>query len=226
MFGRQQTTFNDVNVNTQFKTFFGDNASLSIGGWNTQISIKMSPCIGTNPDGGRKYDSQRRVSTAIVPEKALALKTGIERYIYQAISDNRKESISVAISMGSDNNRSIIKIAYELKDSKPVITLYLYNPINDDNTCSNDSVLSYTFGTSVYAINYDNTTGEIEEELESESEFEIFYTILARCVSLYGLEAHADKHVSAVSKSYNKTPDNSIIGTNMFNRINMDVLKG
>ena len=56
---------NNVNVNSTFATFYSTDSKLSVMGWNTQLSLKIQPSIGTSDNGYTSYDDSPQ-NTAII----------------------------------------------------------------------------------------------------------------------------------------------------------------
>ena len=148
MFGRTSNQSNDgVNVNTTFKTFFSSISSLSIGGWNTQLSIKITPVSGVDQGGQRQYDTKRRANTALTPEKAYTLIDGINKVILPEI-ENGKNEVSVAVSMGSAEKKNVLAVEYKKDEETGNMGLYLtlYQMIKEDNSTDPANIYSYKFG--------------------------------------------------------------------------------
>ena len=119
MFGNNayggQNNGNGINVNTTVKTLYSDYSSLTLGAWNQQLSIRLAPCTGTDSNGMRQYDPNRRASTALIPEKALMLKTGLDAKIMPVLREvinggSVPETISVGTSMGTAEKRNVMTI--------------------------------------------------------------------------------------------------------------------
>ena len=116
MFGNGTFTSNrtnSVNVNTKLTTLYADDSMVSIGAWNTNLSIKFHPATGKNADGITQYaqDNTAIVNVVITPDNARALLDGIETIIIPAIQN--KESKSVAVRTGSGDNMKILCVATE-----------------------------------------------------------------------------------------------------------------
>lgn len=209
MFGRNNNqNSNGVNVNTTFKTFFSDLSSLTLGAWNGQISIRMIPCTGTDASGMRQYDQNRRANTALYPEKAIALKTGIDDIILPALAKLKNgEEIeiptSVSVSMGSNEKKNVLSVELD-KDTTGKVRVYLrlYQMIKADNSTDPQNIFSYVFGENSYVTNYDYRNGQYGGEHEVESEWEVFYEILTRVTDILPISAHGTRYVNQLSSRF------------------------
>ena len=212
MFGRNSNQNNNgVNVNTTFKTFFSDLSSLTIGAWNGQISIRLIPCTGTDANGLRQYDQNRRANTALYPEKADALRKGIVDVIIPAlknISDGVDVSlpVSVSVSMGNNEKKNVLSVEIDNdQNQKPRVYLRLYQMIREDNSTDPQNIYSYVFGENSYVTNYDYRTGKFAGEKDVESEWDVFYDILCRAVDILPISAHGVRYVNQLSSRFSNT---------------------
>lgn len=213
MFGRNSNQNNNgVNVNTTFKTFFSDESSLTIGAWNGQISIRMIPCTGTDSNGMRQYDQNRRANTALYPEKADALKKGIDTIIIptlKRVSEGEaiETPVSVSVSMGSNDKKNVLSVELG-KDQNGNIKVFLrlYQMIREDNSTGEENIYTYKFGENSYVTNYDYRTGKYTSENSVQSEFDVFYDILSHAVDILPINAHGVKYInqlgSKISAAY------------------------
>ena len=226
MFGRNNNQNNNgVNVNTTFKTFFSDLSSMTLGAWNGQISIRFTPCTGTDASGMRQYDQNRRANTALYPEKAIALKTGIDDVIIPALNrlKNGEEidlPTSVSVSMGSNDKKNVLSVELD-KDSSGKVRVYLrlYQMIKADNSTDPQNIFSYVFGENSYVTNYDYRNGQYGGEHEVESEWEVFYEILTKVTDILPISAHGTRYVNQLSSRFSSggNSGNSNSGNHSFN---------
>lgn len=226
MFGRNNNQNNNgVNVNTTFKTFFSDLSSMTLGAWNGQISIRFTPCTGTDASGMRQYDQNRRANTALYPEKAIALKTGIDDVIIPALNKLKNgEEIdlptSVSVSMGSNDKKNVLSVELD-KDSSGKVRVYLrlYQMIKADNSTDPQNIFSYVFGENSYVTNYDYRNGQYGGEHEVESEWEVFYEILTKVTDILPISAHGTRYVNQLSSRFSSggNSGNNNSGNNSFN---------
>lgn len=221
LFGRTSNqTNNGINVNTTIKTFFGDLSSLNIGAWNSQLSIKLTPCTGLDTNGMRNYDQNRRASTALTPEKAKALKEGIDKNIIPTLEKIKNMEditlpINAAVSMGSNDKKNVLAIEIKNDDKgNPSVFLTLFQMIGMDNSADPQNIFSYKFGKNSYVSNYDYRTGSIGGENMVESEFEVFYDILSKVADILPIAAHGVKYTNSLSAKFSPANGGNSYGNN------------
>lgn len=214
MFGRQSNQNNGVNVNTTFKVFFSDLSSLTVGAWNSQLSIRLIPCTGHDENGMRQYDQNRRANTALYPEKAVVLKKGIDKELLPLIKKmevgEHVEPKSVAISLGSNDKKNVL--AVELKadeNGKFGLYLTLYQGIKEDNSSDPQNIYTYLFGKNTYVTDYDFRTGKFGGEDEVESEWDVFYAMLSKCDEVLPIAAHGVRYVNTLSSKFTSNQNNT-----------------
>nr|DAJ77545.1 MAG TPA: hypothetical protein [Caudoviricetes sp.] len=212
MFGRTSNQSNDgVNINTTFKTLFSSISSLSIGGWNTQLSIKITPVSGVDPNGQRQYDTKRRANTALTPEKAYTLVGGIDKVILPELLGKSENEVSVAVSMGTSDKKNVLAVEYK-KDTDTgnmEVFLTLYQMIKEDNSTDPSNIYSYKFGNNTYVTNYNPKDGSYGKEDSVSSEFLIFYDMLKNISNMLPISAHGNKYANTLSAKYSKFNDNN-----------------
>lgn len=209
MFGRNNNQSNNgVNVNTAFKTFFSDLSSMTLGAWNGQISIRFTPCTGTDASGMRQYDQNRRANTALYPEKAITLKAGIDDVIIPALNklkagEEVELPTSVSVTMGSNDKKNVLSVELN-KDSNGKIRVYLrlYQMVKADNTVDPQNIFSYVFGENTYITNYDYRNGQYGGEHEVKSEWEVFYEILEKVTEILPISAHGTRYLNQLSSRF------------------------
>lgn len=209
MFGRNNNQSNNgVNVNTTFKTFFSDLSSMTLGAWNGQISIRFTPCTGTDASGMRQYDQNRRANTALYPEKAITLKAGIDDVIIPALNklkagEEVELPTSVSVTMGSNDKKNVLSVELN-KDSNGKVRVYLrlYQLVKADNTVDPQNIFSYVFGENTYITNYDYRNGQYGGEHEVKSEWEVFYEILEKVTEILPISAHGTRYLNQLSSRF------------------------
>lgn len=211
MFGNNayggQNNGNGINVNTTVKTLYSDYSSLTLGAWNQQLSIRLAPCTGTDSNGMRQYDPNRKASTALVPEKALMLKSGIDAVIMPNLKNiltggSLTEPVSVGTSMGSAERRNIVTIELSNDEGgQASVFLKVHQMVHDDKTCDPQNIFVYKFGSNSLIYDYNPSTGQ-SREVNAQSEFLLFYDMLAHVSDLLPLSAHGAKYNAAVSARY------------------------
>lgn len=157
MFGNgtyTQNRSNSVNTNTKLTTLYGEDSMVSVGAWNTNLSIKFHPANGKNADGVTQYfqDNTNVVNVVLTPDNARSLLDGINTIIIPAIEN--KETRSVAVRTGNGDNMKILCVATE--NGVP----YLYVVKNSSNgIASEDNVVKHHFSTRSYVSDYSYVNG-------------------------------------------------------------------
>ena len=196
MFGQINNKSTEASTNTSFITLFGSISSLTIGGWNDKISIRISPSSGIDSNGVRRYDFQRRVNTAIPFSQGLTFVEGIEKVVFPAIENGIPDK-GTAIEMGSSNKKNIVEISTFLTDDGKMSVKLSINTISD----TGNSIIEYIFGTSQYRVR--NTKGTEEEYVTFQSELMEFYTILKNQIQVLGLGGHGYLQTNAIKAQFN-----------------------
>lgn len=161
MFGNgtyTQSKSNQTNVNTKLVTLYSDDSMVSVGAWNTNLSIKFHPATGKNADGITQYsqDNNYIVTLVVTPDNARALLDGINNQIIPAI--NAKGTNSVAIRTGSGENMKILCVGCE--NGAPY--MYVAKNLMNDIT-GNDNIIMHHFSTRSYLLGYTHTNGSSAE---------------------------------------------------------------
>lgn len=187
---------NNVNVNSTFATFYSTDSKLSVMGWNTQLSLKIQPSIGTSDNGYTSYDDSPQ-NTAIISipiDKAIIIKDLFENKIFPAITSGTDESVAVVV--GSKTNKKILNFT----TSSDGVKLILYTNV-DDNGKTNDNIsFVYQFNTTTYSESYDPTVGMVKES-SYQTELTNFYNIIKEFIETKGVETHLNKYKAAYAKS-------------------------
>lgn len=190
----QNNNSNDRSINTRIKSFFGETASLQLAYWNDNISIKINPLVQVKEDGSRQYDYNRRISTALTPEKCLALKKAIEKTIMPAIKNvaeggKLEKALNVGVQVGQKG--TALYIEYK-DDDKGVPTVYmtLFMNMADDKKAVVGNVFTYKFNKTVVNEDYNAETGESKESI-IEAEFEFVVDKISKISDVSGTIPHA-----------------------------------
>ena len=159
-YAKSNNTKQEVNLNTNFYTSYSETAQVTAGGWNSQLSVKVKPCVGQDANGIRQYaeDKSQIVSTSITPENAIALIEGFEAEVVPAIN-GEKESGAASIVMGNADQRKIFTIGYADGNA------YLSVAVSLDENGKAGSEIKHIFNKKSYLINYDPKTGRPEEKI-------------------------------------------------------------
>ena len=214
MFNRNTTNNDQVSTNTRAVCFTSDEAMLTVGYWNNNISLKLNPCVGKDTNGFNVYDKDKRVSTAIVAEKAMALIEGINNHIAPAIRKVAAggvldKPISVSVAMANDTGR--ISISYA-NDNQGIPSLYLviYKNANDKGQYADQ--YGYKFNKTILSYNYDSATG-MSETTNSEAEFSLFVEILKTAPSILGYVSHSIRYSNDISARFSAGRGNSSVNS-------------
>lgn len=146
---------NSINVNTRLSTSYSDESMLSIGAWNSNLSLKFHPATGKTAEGLTQYsqDNTSIVNVIITPDNCKALLEGIKTSIIPAIST--KESATVAIKTGNGDTTKILCVGTNNGTPYVYVAKNLMNGIADDS-----NVVMHTFPKRSYLTNYSYKTGE------------------------------------------------------------------
>lgn len=205
-FGGNQNNNNTPNITTRIRTMYGDTACMQLSYWNENFSIRINPMIGLNEQGIRQYDYNRRGSTALTPDKCVALATKIKELILPEIekvktTNKLEKPVNTGVSVG--NKGSSFFVEYKI-DDKGVPSLYatLYTNIGQDNVAPKDGVYSYKFTKTITVDNYDPESGTGTESI-NESEFMFFYEKLKGTIDITGTTTHASTLDNVLKRSRN-----------------------
>ena len=159
-FNKPTTTKQEVNLNTNFYTSYSETAQVTAGGWNSQLSVKIKPCVGTDANGIRQYaeDKSQIVSTSITPENAITLLEGFEAEVVPALN-GEKSSGSASIVMGNADQRKVLTIGYADGNA------YLSVAVALDENGKAGGEIRHIFNKKSYLINYNPSTGRPEEKV-------------------------------------------------------------
>jgi hypothetical protein len=159
-YAKSNTSKQEVNLNTNFFTSYSETAQVTAGGWNTQLSIKVKPCVGQDANGIRQYaeDRSQIISTSITVENAIALLEGFEAEVVPALN-GEKSSGAASIVMGNADQRKILTIGYADGNA------YLSVAVALDENGKAGGEIKHIFNKKSYLINYDPSTGKPEEKI-------------------------------------------------------------
>ena len=191
-YSRTNSNRQEVNLNTNFFNSYSDTCHVQVGGWNQQLSVKFKPCVGTDANGIRTYaeDKSQIVSTSITNENALALIEGFEATVLPAIR-GEKESGTVSIVMGSDDNRKVLTVGY--KDGNAFISI----SIGLNEVGAAQQTITHTFNKKNYLEEYDPATGNAPEK-SVEVELFSFMNKVRKVDDLIPVQAHSNRYYDMV----------------------------
>ena len=188
---------NDISVNTRIRTFYSNLSMLQLSYWNENLSIKLHPVTGTSADGLRQYDYNNKTTTAITPDKALALTSLIEKKIFpirKEYEDKGKFSgpCNVGITIPSKNIAICVEYKEDANNSNtPTFYLNVYTQVGEDGKAAKETTKTYQFAKIPVIIGYDPETGNIAETKMVDSEFDFFFEKLKSVADIAGTAAHS-----------------------------------
>lgn len=193
-FGGNQNNSGTPSVNTKIRTMYGDTACMQLAYWNENISIRINPLTGTNEQGIRQYDFNRRGSTALTPDKCIALAEKIKEVILpeiEKVKTSKKLDKAINTGLNVGNKGSSFFVEYK-NDDKGVPSLYvtLYTNVSQDNKAPSDGAYSYKFTKTITVDNYDPESGTGTEST-TEAEFMYFYEKIKSIADAQATAAHA-----------------------------------
>lgn len=192
--GSQNNNNGSLNVNTKIRTMYGDTACMQLSYWNENISIRINPLSSVTDAGIRQYDYNRRGSTALTPDKCLALANEIKDKILPEIekvktSKKLEKPVSVGLTVGTKGSSFFVEYK---DDDKGIPSLYvtLYTNVGPDNKAPKEGTYTYKFAKTTVVENYDPETGTGTEST-TEAEFTYFYEKLKGMPAVQGSAAHS-----------------------------------
>ena len=217
MFGNQNQSSNNgnggfnnqINVTTRLYNSYSDSASLNVGAWNEQISIRLNPFRGKSPEGIALYsqDNNECIQTALSIVNVSALLEGIYSVIYPALVD--KKEANVAIVIGGANNRKTLVISTDGNN----VFLTIHVGVDEENKAKEGNSISHKFNKKEWIkdYNYASGTGEVHE---ANADFTAFTKKLEEVYKLSSGVVHAFKRNDAYKNSYSGSNNNNYNHTN------------
>ena len=189
---------------TNIRTFFGDLSCFQISYWDDKLSLKIHPLATVNADGVRQYDYSRKIQTALVSDKCIALSKAIEKKILPAIEEGSEASI--AISLG----KSVIAINTK-KEADTFNVYFTIYPLTQDGTIDKTNAYVYKFNKTNILLDFNNESGTGTEE-HIQSEFLFLYKKLKNITNISGEAVHSinvDNTMKSNFKNNNSNSQNS-----------------
>ena len=199
MFFKSQSNNNNASVSTRLVTFYSSENSVTLSAWNNNISVRISPCTGTDANGVRQYDTSKdkTVNTSITPDNAYTLLKGIEEKVFPAIANGVSKSVSIVIGNGT-SARKVLTIGYNGKDSYMDLALN----VEDNGVCKDENILHHTFSNRDYLEDYDHVSGGgIENVIHSD--LIRFYEKLKTIEFSGAIVAHGIEYAKATRSVFN-----------------------
>lgn len=195
-------------VSTNCMVSYGDTTKLTVSYWNTQLSIKMAPCVGVNEDGLRSYadDKSQIIMTALTPDNLYSLKEAFASMLKPAIDAGTASSISVTV--GNAPSKKIVTIGYDGTDMFIAIT------VNVDDRGIGNAGLTHKFKKTGIIKDYDPSIG-VSDTKNIESEFAKFWSFVDGCYfATTGAIAHANRYSDATRASFSGSSGGNFPQTN------------
>ena len=194
---RQNNNGNKISVNTRLYTSYSDACSITVGGWNTNLSLKVAPFKGVDANGFRQYaqDSTETIMTSLTVENTTALLEGIKNKIVPAIE--AKEAKSVSVSIGENNNRKMVTVLTDGTD----VFLRVTVGVSDAGIADANNSITHKFNKKEYLVNYDPSTGG-GEVVSTNADFNNFVKKLNDIYEFSGAVAHSIKYSDALKASF------------------------
>jgi len=206
MFNDQQRTgnFNNNNyrpsTNTTILSSFGDDSHFIATCWNQNMSVRLSPKIGTDERGLSTYadlGAPETKKTGLSPENMKTLYVAIEDNILPAIE--KKEEKSVTIYMGNENDRKSVTIKTDAEGDQYII---IATGLDANNMAVPGNIISHKFNKKNYTVDYSPETGQGAIEVLVNAEFREFVDLLKNA-NLAVLSAHGAKYAPNMSANTN-----------------------
>lgn len=193
----QYNNGNGVNVNTNFGTSYSDVASVQIGAWNRQLSVRIQPAIGKNADGITQYTTDRTqvITTAITHENAILLLEGMNEKLLPAIAEGKAKSISVP--MGKPDSRKVFTIGFDGKESY----IEVATGVNENGVAADGNCIHHVLAKREYMEDYNHTTGQ-SVNVEVEVELLKLKAEIEKINDLIPAVAHSISYNNALKSAY------------------------
>ena len=200
---------NTINVSTRFCTFNSETSLLTVGGWNHNLSIRITPALPSNGQPGITYDKNRYFQTALTQETARALLEGFEKEILPKIlsDDPDMETASVGVGVGRDEKRSVISIERVANATGHDMYLCAYSYLDQNNNAQEQNIFRHKFKKTQIISGYKGQGDGTVEEMESD--FFNFIDILKNASLVLPFSHHSDKYEKAVSSQYANRGNNN-----------------
>lgn len=199
-FGNRQNNSNDLSVNTNGIQFYNmdsfEPSTLQLNFWNGLLALKICPALPENKrEESKKYDYETFVTCLLTPQKIYDLLNTLQTHFYPNYLEDPAQvrSVGVASGEGLIQISSAQQISGYKKDEAGII-LTIFKDV--DVNAKTDSYLRYEFRKGSIVRDYNNKTGEFENDMTSDCEFLIFIEYLKQ-----GLAALTQAHAHSVRYS-------------------------
>lgn len=211
---------NQISVNTRYESFASDTSTLTIGGWNKNLSVRITPAVGVDQNGNTMYDRNRSFQTALTKQNAFSLIDQYDKELRPYINGEKEvigtDLISVAVPVGREEKRTIVAIEIEPRpdgDGKFDVYFSCYSSLDQNNRAIEANVYRHRFQPNpcIKNYNYQTGSGETGEVLGA---FKEFIKILETNVFDIPFAYHAEKYEKAVSQAYSSARNNGSYNNN------------
>lgn len=203
-----------VNINTRFETLYSDTASLTYGGWNNMLSIRMQPSVGKDENGLNQYNADAKCNTSLSQSNAKALYEAYKNVIEPVIGTADHKSVSV--SMGKSDAKNILSIIYDKdENNEPTFSLQLVQSVSPEGIASDDKTTVFTFNKTNYLEDYNPVDGSGVMHTTN-AEFLNFIDRIKNIGDLLPVSAHGMRYSDAIGKAYSSNNQNQSAGNNAF----------
>lgn len=183
-----------VNVNTRLCTMYSETAMIAVVGWNKQVSLRIAPAVGKDPETGLtiyEQDSQKQLKTAIVQPNVAALLDGIEKILMPAYNEGKPARITIMIGKAEKGTRKALTLA---TDGSNIWLEATVNLSSDDINANDADSIRHVFSTQTYKTNYDPKVGG-GEAITVQADFLNFVEQLKSVYIFQGAVGHAVEYV-------------------------------
>lgn len=149
-------------INTSLLRSTSDACIFSVKAWDKQISVSFAPCLGTNADGIRNYETEfsKIYNTALRYENAMTLAKKYHEVLEPAIAEGTPCTISVETRGNDSSSVKVFTIGY---DGTNAFARLAWN-IDDEGKGRAEDSITHTFNKRVCKKNYNILDGTYEEE--------------------------------------------------------------
>ena len=206
---------NSTDITTRIRTFYSDLSALVVNYWNDRISIKLHPVQSINSDGVRQYDYTKKISTALMQDKCIALTKKVDELLFPAMEkvkagEKLEKPVNTGVIVGSKNSGVFIEYKNDDKDI-PSFFLTIYTNIGQDKKAPKDGVYSYKFSKVDIIENYDPDNGTGKDDYV-EAEFMFFYEKLKNISGVISDAAHSIDYKNSTN-NYNSNGNRASMNT-------------
>ena len=194
-YNKGNTQKND-SVNTrgiQMKNKEGFEAStLVLQYWDDKLNVILHPQL-KNPTEKQVYDYEQRIMATLRIDKAQSLIMGLDKVIDKAIEEDREASVGVTLGLSESTNMLVVSTMK--REGELHVVLHVCREINPETKLPKQR-FSYTFIKDDEVVEgYNVTTGEINDVMTMQTEYELFKEALEEYVEMMmQAQVHSDRY--------------------------------